>query len=409
MNKKLLLLIIPALMYADDLKSLLDFATTNNKIVLSKNLTQEANLKDVESLQNAYYPTLNVGASYQRYDDKSLNIPGDKYSAFAKVGMDLYDGERNSNSIKQKKAVVNASKYTTSSYKKNLQMLITENFFNIKSADATLNSLKDKENKLLSELDRIQKFFDVGSATQDEIDRLRAEYSDNLYQIDQVKYQILSLKKLLGLKIGKRITSLDNSFIEMPQDIKKELSDDILLLKANASAMGFSANVIEAEYLPQVRIEDTYSYFGYDRTDASHPKGLDNQNNLLLTLNLKLFDMGAVSKEKESLIIQKQALLKEAEQLEDEQDINIELALLKIKTTKAQINSAKSSLESASSAYDTIAMKYSVGAVDNVTYLDALSVKTNAASQYETALNNLQIDYAKYYYFTNKDIKEFIK
>lgn len=409
MNKKLLLLIVPALMYADNLKSLLDFSTANNKIVVSKNLTEKAKLKDVESSQNAYFPTINVGAFYQRFDDRAPFVPGDKYSAYAKVGMDLYDGKRNSNIVKQKQALVDSSKYSSSSYKKGLQLLIVEDFFNIKSANSTLDALKDKEVQLLAELQRVQKFFDVGSATKDEIDRLKAEYNDNLYQIDQVKYQIISLKKILGLKIGKKITTLDNSSIKIPQNIVKELSDDILVLKANALSLYFDAQIKKSEYLPQIRIEDTYSLYGYKRTDAKHPKGPDNQNNLLLTLNLKLFDMGSVSKEKESLVIQKEALLKEIAYAKDEQDINTELSLLKIQTSKAQINSAKSSLESASSAYETIAIKYSLGAVDNVTYLDALSVKTNAASQYETALNNLQIAYARYYYYTNKDIKEFIK
>ena len=91
------------------------------------------------------------------------------------------------------------------------------------------------------------------------------------------------------------------------------------------------------------------------------------------------------------------------------QDINIELAISKIDTVKAQINSAKSSLKSAISAFETIAKKYEVGNVDHVTYLDALSVKTNAKAQYKSALNNLQIAYATYYYHTNKNIQEFIK
>ena len=47
MNRKLLLLIIPALMYGDNLKSLLEFATSNNKIVASNVLIQKAKKSEV--------------------------------------------------------------------------------------------------------------------------------------------------------------------------------------------------------------------------------------------------------------------------------------------------------------------------------------------------------------------------
>ncbi len=409
MKKKFLLLIIPALMYADNLESLLDFAISNNKIVASRVLTQKVKLKNVESSQSDYYPVVDLGTTYSRSDDRTNFVPGDIYSGYAKVSMDLYDGGRKLNTVKQNKALHTSSKFETSSFKKSLQLLIVEDFFSIKSAKSTLNALKDKEAQLVAELDRVQKFFDVGSATIDEIDRLKAEKSGNSYQMDQVKYQIASLKKLLSIKVGKKIATLEDSFLIKPKSIEKEENDEILALKADASSLSYSANVISSAYLPQIRIEDTYGFYGYGRTDSAHSKGIDKQNNLLFTLNMKLFDMGTISKQKESVLIQKEALKKQIEQLTDEQNISLELALLKINTTKAQINNAKSSLKSASSAYETINKKYAVGAVDNVAYLDALSVRTNAKSQYESALNNLQIAYASYYYYANKNISEYIK
>ena len=406
---KLLLLVIPVFIYAQSLKSLLDFATTNNKMAISKDLQEMAREKEVESSKSEYYPKIDAGAFYSRDDDRSKNIPGDTYSGYAKISLDLYSGGETQNTIKQNKELSLSAKYNSLSYKKSLQLSITEDYYNIKSDEATLNALKDKELQLLAELDRVKKFYDVGSATIDEIDRLKAEYSDNLYQIDQVKYQIISLKKLLSIKIGKRVDSIADAFIEEPKDITKDISDTILALKSSASALKYGANVISSANMPQVKIEDTYSLYGYERYDKTHPEGLENQNKLMLTLNMRLFDMGVITKQKEALLLEEKALQSEVEYAINEQDVNVELAMLKIGTTKAQIKSAKSSLESAESAYNTISEKYEVGSVDNVTYLDALSVRTNAKSQYERALNNLQISYASYYYHTNKNIKEYIK
>ena len=407
--KRLLFLAIPALICAEDLRELLDFATANNNIVVAKSLREESKLKDIESSQSAYYPTIDVGGNAQSLKDRTPNQAGDTYNGYAKVGVDLYDGGKKSNTIEQNKALLESSKYDTSSYRKSLQLLIVQDFFAIKSSEASLKALEEKHTQLSADLDRIKKFYDVGSATTDEIDKLQAALSNNSYQIDATKFQILSLKRLLGVKIGKKIATLEDSNIDAPQNVQKELSDDIKALSANASSLTYTAKALHSAYMPQIRLEDTYNLYDYGRTDFAHPQGLDNQNKLMLTISMRLFDNGTVSKQKESLFIQQKALESEIKQNTEIQDINADLALSKIDTTKAQIQSAKSSLDSALSAYEVIAKKYELGAVDNIAYLDALSVKTNAKAQYEEALNNLQIAYASYYYYANKNIKEFIR
>ncbi len=409
MKKRLLFLILPAFVYAENLKTLLEFATINNNIVVSKSLTKESKLLNLQSTQSGYYPTIDLGGYYQRLDDKSNGLAGDIYSGYAEIGFDIYDGGKKSNIVKQNQALLQSAILDTTSYQKELQLSIVQDFYNIKSIETSLEALKEKQIQLEAELERVKRFYEVGTTTKDDVDKLQAAYSNNLYQIDTTKYQILSLKKLFSIKIGKKVDTFDESFISSPENIQKELNDNINALKQNSSSLIYTANSIDSTYKPQLRVEDTYSIYDYDRTDISHPKGLDNQNKLMLTLSLRLFDNSATQKQKESILIQKKALDKQIEQLEQMQDINVELALSKIETTKAQITSAKSSLDSAISAYETISEKYRVGSIDNIAYLDALSVKTNAKAQYKTALNNLQIAYGSYYFHTNKNIQEFTK
>jgi len=408
MKKQLLLLIVPVLIYGDDLKSLLDFATTNNNIVVSKELTQKAKSKDVDVATSAIYPTIDVGAYYKRDDDPLPFQPGDTYSGYAKVGVDLYNGGKSSNTIKEYESLHNSSKYASSAYKKSLQLQISEDFYNLKSLESTLDALQEASVQLLAELQRVKKFYEVGSVTKDDVDRLEAAYSNNIYAINSAKYQKMALQKMLALKVGKKVQKLDDSTLIVPENLQTELSDDILTLQSNALSLEYAAKSVNSIYYPQIRLEDSYSVFGYKRKD---PKvvPLNKQNQLMLTLNMRIFDMGTTKKQKESLLLQKEALLKEIEQYKDEQKSNIELALLNIDTVKAQIASAKSSLDSSISAYETVQKKYAVGSVDYVTYLDSLTVKTQAKAQYESALNNLQIAYAKYYFYTNKNIKDFIQ
>jgi outer membrane protein TolC len=406
----ILCVITPAMIYASSLKEILEFATAKNDIVLSKEMTQESKVLDLESTQNSYYPTLDVGGTYQSLNEKSRGVAGDISSVYAKIGLDIYDGGKKSALVDKNRALLESSKFDTEAYKKSLELSITEDFYTIKSTEATLRAYEEKNLQLVAELDRIKQFFNVGSATKDEIDKLQAELSNNIYLIDATKFQIHSLKRLLSVKIGREINSLDDTLLVNPQGVTKELSDEIKALKANALSYNYSAENLLAGYKPQIRLEDTFSVYGYGRGDNSYYyEGVDNQNKLALTFNIKLFDNSVIDKQKESLLVQKRALEQQIQQAKTIQDINVELASAKIQTIIAQIQSAKSSLESATSAYETISEKYKVGVVDNVAYLDALSTKTDAKAQYEAALNNLQIAYANYYYYTNKNIKDYIK
>ncbi|HRF56583.1 MAG TPA: TolC family protein [Campylobacterales bacterium] len=409
MKKKFVLALIPAIFYGEDLRSLLEFATLNNKTAQSKSLTKEAKLKEVESSKSAYFPTLDAGGYYQNQNQRTPQQPGDTYNGYAKIGVDIYDGGKKWSLVKQNEALLEAAMYDAQYYKKSLQLDIAQDFYNIKSLKASLTALEDKRVQLEADLDRIKKFFDVGSATIDDVDKLQAAYSSNLYIIEESRYQLLSLIKLLGVKIGKEAGEPDSSTIEPPQNIQNETGDDVKSLRANSFSLARAAEGITSVYYPQLRLEDNYSVYNYGRSDFEHPKGVYNQNTLALSLNIRLFDNGVVTKQKESLQLQKMALDKRIKELEETRDINAELSLSKINTTKAQIQSAKQGLEAANSAYKIAAKKFEAGVVDNVAYLDALSVKTNAKAQYETALNNLQIAYASYYFNTNKNIKEYVK
>ena len=409
MKKLILICALPALIYAQTLNELIDFALSNNKIVQSKSLTQDAKLKQMESSQNAYYPTLDVGGFYQNLNSRTLGMAGDIYSGYAKVGVDLYDGGRKRNNIEKNKALLNSAKYNKIAYKKSLQLDIAKDYFNILSAKESLKALENKKTLLQAELARVKKFYEVGSVTKDDIEKLQAALSNSLYQIDELKFQIFSLKQILGIKIGQDIKEIKNSTLLEPKAVSTVTSDGIKAMIENSKSLEFTAKSLSSVYKPQLRLEDAFSIYDYGRSDATHLEGVDHQNKLMISFNIRLFDNEVVKKQKESIMIEKMALQKQINQQKEIQNINVKLAKSKIQTIKAQIKSAKSSLKSANSVYETISQKFKAGVVDNIAYLDALSVKTNAKAQYEKALNDLQIAYASYYYHANKNIKDYIK
>lgn len=406
--KKLFLLIIPVFIYAESLKSLIEYAQLNNNLVVAKSLNQEAKVKNIESKKSAYLPTLDIGAFYQSSNEKPIMEAGDVYHGYAKIGFDIYDGGKKSSLLEQAKNEYRASEHDTNEMKKSLSLEISKDFYDIKSLNASLTAKEDAGRSIKEQLSRIKKYYEAGLATKDDIDRLQAAYDTNIYEIESVRFQILTTLKSLELKVGKKIDSLDDSgFKEILQDDFEHI-DAIKALMAKESALMSNAKSIESDYYPQIRLEDTYSLYEYERTNMIHPAGLDKQNKIMLTANIRLYDFSALKEAKQSVAISSQALGSEVAYKIKEQKMQYELALSRIQTSKIKIKSALSALEAAKSAFKTITKKYSAGIVDYVIYLDALTSKTNAKALYETALNELEMAYAIYYYYSGKNLKEFL-
>ena len=407
--KRLILLVIPAFIYAESLKSLIDYATQNSDLVVSKTLTQKAKASEVESRKSSYFPTIDVGAFYQSLDERTSQVPGDTYSGFAKVSFDIYDGGKKSSQLSQSENEYKASNFNSESTKKRLSLQIVQDFFNIKSLKASLASREEARKSLLEQLTRMQRFFAAKVATSDDVDRLQAAYDTNTYEMESIKFKIISAKKSLELKVGKNIDSLDESKFKEFSKHDLELVDSVKSLMAQKEALLDSAKSINSVYYPQLNIEDTFSVYGYERSDASHPEGVDNQNKLLLSLNMRLFDYGTVAKSRQAIMINSQALNTQVSYSKKEQVMNYDLALSAIETSNIKIKSSNSALVSATSAFKTISKKYDAGIVDNVVYLDALTSQTEAKALYETSINDLEIAYAAYYYYAGKNIEEFLQ
>ena len=408
--KKLLLsvaLILSA--NAENLKSILDYAITHNELALSKDISSKQPLLESESLKKDYFPKVYIGGAYQRLDPAPTNMPGDTYNAFAKVSINLYDGNKKKYQIQSKKHQFESLKFDSKAYKKQLEFNIVNLYFNIKSLKSQLQALKSAKKYLSAEYERVENKYKAGMVTIDEVKKIEASLFNTIYQIDNLNYQLSKLQNNLNLYTGKDIKKLDDSKILPINDVKTDTIDDnIKSLKEKIKELEYNAKSLDSIYKPQIKLEDSYSVYKYDRDDKV-PFEEDNQNKLTLSLNMLIFDNSSVKKQKQSILIQKLALQKQIAYYKKQQNKDIKLAILNIKTIKSQINSAKKSLESANIAFDMIANKYHIGEATVVDYLDALNQKTNALAQYKTALNELQIAYANYYLNTNNDIINYVK
>ncbi|WP_321778705.1 TolC family protein [Sulfurimonas sp.] len=348
---RFLIFLVPIFLYGDSLKSLLEFASTNSDLVVSKTYSKESKKSLVDARKSAYYPTLDVGAFYQNLNERTPMQAGDIYSGYAKLSFDIYDGGNKSNLLSQSKNEHKASEFDLASTKKSLGLKITENFFNIKSLQATLASRDEAKKSLQEQLTRMKRFFTAKLATSDDVDRLQAAYDTNIFEMESIRLQILTIHKALELNVGKKIISLDKSSFKEYAQSDMQLIDSTKSLMAQKDALVDGAKSIDSVYYPNIKVEDTYSAYGYNNTDALHPKGLDNQNKIMLSLNMRLFDMGTVSKNKEALMINSQVVSTQVAYAHKEQQMQYELAIIRINISNIKIKSAKSALKSANSAF----------------------------------------------------------
>ncbi len=406
---KILSLMIPLCIYADSLKELIEIAEYKNDLVIAKQLTQESKTKELNSKNSSYFPTLDLGGFYKRDDDASPFQPGSTYSGYAKLSYDIYDGGKRSAEVAKGKQVLLASELDTKAFKESLALQITQDFFTIKSLEASLKAKEEAQTALKEQLIKIERFVKAKMATSDDLDRVQADFDTNTYEMESIKFQILSHKSALSLKVGKNVQTLDNSSFSKMRVERLEKLDATKALLAQKKSIEYGAESIDSFYYPKIKIEDTYSIYGYD--DKPNLRDLpisflQNQNTLMLTLNFRVFDYGAIDDSKEAVLLASKALSSQITFQTKEQEMQFRLASSRIQTAKVRILSSKSALNAATNAFETIEKKYNAGIVDYIIYLDSLSKKTSSTSLYKSGLNELEIAYAIYYYYSGKNIKE---
>jgi len=409
--KRLLFLVLPLFLNAESLKSLLEHAKANNELVISQKYIEQSKQKELDSADSNYYPTLDANLFYQREDDATPFRPGTTYGTSVKVGFDIYDGGKKSYTSKQKNSELSSAMFTYADTKKSIALAITQDFYNIKSLKASLKAREETSKVLKAQLDRMIQFYEAKLATSDDVDRLQSAYDTNIYQIDSLKFQIFSLKSALELKVGKKVDSLDNSKFKKTLSQQSDELDSIQAIRANKTALLNLSETLDSYYYPNIRIEDTYSLYGYEdkaKLGGQTIEQLDHQNKIMAILNIRLIDFGAIGEQKAAIALQADALNEQIRYKSKEQEMQLLLSIRRIKTVELNIKSSQSALKSATSALKTITKKYNAGIVDNVVYLDALSSHTKAKAANEKSINDLELAYAIYYYYNSKNIEEFL-
>ena len=414
--KILVILILPLFIFAQShgLKTFISNANKTNGLIKAKEINIKAKREQVEAAKSAYWPTVDIGADYSLMSPNYLVSPGQVGNVYASVSMDLYDGGRKDALLRAKDFEHKASLFEKSAFEKSITLEIVRHYYGIQTLKATINALRERSKELKAQINRVKKFEGAGLATVEDIDKLTAVYENNNFTLENAKLLLETSEENLKLISGLSAKQLKRNYFKEPRHIHFEVFENIKMLQANASAVGENANAIDAAYMPQVNLSDTYHRSNFD--DLVTAPGIsgsefliDRQNKLMVSVNMRLFDNGKMSKESEAVKYQKLSLLSQIEHAKREQRMNFKLARESLKTNRTKLKSSKSALKAAQSTYDVIRQKFEVGLVDNIAFLDALSQKTLAEARYKETVYDYEVRKSIYYYYAGKDPKEFIK
>jgi len=412
----ILLIFLPLFLFAQSysLTQLIEHASKNNKQVKAKILQSKSALSQVDAQERDFWPTLDIGGAYSNVSPTTLISPAHTGTGYAKAGFNIYDGGRRSALLRSKNYLYSASRLEKEAFEKSMTLKIINNYYTILKLKSVLIAMKAQTKEIHAQIERMEKFKNAGLSTQVDIDKLRAEYDNNIFTIETTKFNIVSNLENLSLLSGIRANSLKENRILEPKRVTFEEYEKSKILKANANSLKENASAIDAGYMPQLRVEDQYSVSKYSDTAALPGVPSDgflpeNQNKLMLTVNMRLFDNAKMKKDKEAVMYQKLAIDSESMYAIEEQKMQFKLAKSRMKTVRARGKSARSALKAATSTYKVVLEKYEVGLVDNITYLDALNSKTLSDARYKEALYDYEISKSIFYFYAGKNIREYIR
>ncbi len=412
MNRLLVITLLPLALTAQtvSLKTLITRAE-HNDLARAKAMNVRAKAREIDAAASAYAPTVDIGLSHRITSPITRQSPGTTSAAFVRASMNLFDGGRRGHTIEAKRYEHQAALFEKQAFARSTALNVVRQYFTLKKLRANLTALRQRAHELQAQLKRIRKLKTAGMATASMVEKLKAAYEDNAYRIENTQLAIESSRENLKLLSGITPRHLARNYFVEPHHVSFRVFEATRAMRAQAAAIGKSADAISAAYSPQVNASYTYSRTEFsDLAPGVPPASLpDHSHTFELNVGMRLYDGGAIGHKSEAVRYQKLALEAKIRHVIKEQKMNYRLARKRLRALQTQIRSARAALAAARSSYQAVKKRFEAGVVDNVTYLDALSQRTMAEARYQATRYDYEIAKAVYYFYAGQNLKRYLR
>lgn len=401
--------LVPLFLYGQNLEELVNL-TIQNKLVDASKLGIEAQKENYESVKSGYMPKLDVGAGYSYTEKERTGVAQQAANAYASLNYLLYDGGKKEDVYDSLKSNIKSDEKSLEALKNDLSLTVVEYYFKYLSLLSQKDAKEQEIEQLEAQYKRLNRFFEAGTTTEDEVQKIISRVENANVLLQEIELDITTILHNLKYLTGNDVNITKGSKISEIANLDKNLRFDIQALQENINSKRSLANAEKSGYKPTITLDNTFSYYDSEyKNSANKANSFYHQNVASANLKWNLFSFGETKHKFESKQKEYLSSVSNFEYEKNKADIDLELALKAYNIANAKIKSSLSTLNAANSAYEVIKSKFENGLIENVAYLESLSEKFDAASQYESSLNDLEIKKANIIYHSGEKIQEYIK
>lgn len=370
-----------------------------------------------------FLPTLDGAYQYQDTDNPSMRLKA--HTSSAKANWEIFSGFKTYNKVREKGSLYRASIEDKEHTKDQLFLNIIEQYYGYFTNRAQLLSLEQKRTQLESNIKRVERLYNAGLTTIDDVESLRAEVLATEHELANIKMEIEKNKFMLSLLSNTEVEALERKSIKTPLFKLDENRHDLNMLNFQAQSAKYQARQIN--YLPIISVSDTYvinsdigkpgaitmkdsnmNMPGFDMTDILRRQFPLNQNQIMISATIHL-DALTIYRQNEAARLGYMKSLKELAYKKEEQKKDERMYRKSLEIAVAKIKASEAALRSANIAFDNVAKKYDAQILNFTDYLQSLTKKVEAEATYNQALNNYEMQKAYYIYYSGQDLAQHIE
>ena len=398
------------------LEECLQYAETNNFSLQSGSIdisTSKLNLRQAkENIAPTVSGSVTQGFNFGNYE-KSVGWNGN-YGISA--GMTLFNWLSNANKIKQSKLNVEQSQLSLESSKNKIRISVIQAFLAIMMNEEILGYQQQVLTASQEQMEQGKQQLDVGQILESDYKMLQAQYTSDLYNIENTRHTIqsnyLTLKNLLSIDPAVQITIVppDSATLfknlELPElqeliDRSTNYLPELKMSENEITNAEYNIKIQKANYYPTLSASAGIST-GYNGSNLTSPNtGWGTQlwhglgENIGLSLNIPIYQRSSVRNSVK--LAEYRAEQVELENKETIYKVNQELHQSYIDVAKAQNNyiSAEAKKDAYLANYKTYSLRFKYG---SVTAVDLIQQQTNFLNQLNLFMQ------AKYSYVLQRKI-----
>ncbi|EAL1704568.1 multidrug efflux RND transporter outer membrane subunit CmeD, partial [Campylobacter jejuni] len=250
LKSAIFLALYPLAMLASNLHEFITLSQNNESYLIKKMQSEQANLDKEQAFRN-YLPSLSLSSAYVA-NNKDRFIIDPQESLFAKVSLNflLFDGgarEANLRALESREKLSFLDKEQNKNY---LALNAITLYFNTLSLEKILLANQQKVSFLKSTFERLQKFYDAGLSSKDELESIKAKYHLSLLELSQNELKLANIQKEIKILSDTDFKVQGNAFLENPQQEKSQ-NYEVMIAKEQINLAKESVNLAKAEYFPK--------------------------------------------------------------------------------------------------------------------------------------------------------------